>query len=180
MFLPALLATHQLLVEATWALVYAFVISHVDYCNGIFGSMSAVHLHLFTVGRKWRSTSYCQEMEVWLHYRLCATNFTGCQSSRGIPIRYAFSSISACTSHCKPSSQTEVYSLLPTATSDICWKTLYTATSIFSVIDPRVWKQLSTVIWHPSLRYDIFVKDLKLLFNRVYYVCILIRDGLDS
>ena len=31
-------------VEATWPLVHTLVISHVEYCNSIFGFMSAVHL----------------------------------------------------------------------------------------------------------------------------------------
>ena len=35
---------HALSVEAAWTLVNAFVISHVDCCNSIFGSTNAVHL----------------------------------------------------------------------------------------------------------------------------------------
>ena len=33
-----------LTVEAARSLVHAFIISHVDYCNSVFGSTSAVHL----------------------------------------------------------------------------------------------------------------------------------------
>ena len=33
-----------LTVEAARTLVHAFIISHMDYCNSVFGSTSAVHL----------------------------------------------------------------------------------------------------------------------------------------
>ena len=35
---------HALSVETAQTLVHVFIISHMDYCNSIFGSTSAVHL----------------------------------------------------------------------------------------------------------------------------------------
>ena len=170
-----------LTLDASKAVVHAFVSSRVDYCNSIFSLVRVKHCTLFS--QFWTPTPVSSQDEGSMTTSLTSsgTNYTGFLSPKGLNTSCAYwstnvftswrrSTLSRCAKSSRNFQAAGIYVLLlMTFSSNWEWRHRHTGRAVFAVCGQRTWNKLPSNLRDHSLSVGQFSSVLKTeLFLRAY------------